>query len=228
MRILSVNVGTPREVEWEGRRIETAIFKAPVAGRVRVLAENLEGDRQADLRVHGGPAKSVYAYPHEHYAWWAPQFPSQPMTPGTFGENLTLEGWLEDAVHAGDLFRAGSAEFRVVQPRMPCMKLAMRMGDPGMIARFLASGRSGFYLAVAREGEIGAGDAFERVAEDPRRVSVRDMWRLHFEGTEAGRAAGAPAAPGAADRELLERALAHEALPGFWRKSFTRRLEGPR
>lgn len=222
MKIRSVNAGRPRTVSWDGREVTTSIFKEPVAGRRRVTALNVEGDRQSDGRVHGGPAKAVYAYPFEHYAYWAPLLAVHPMTPGTFGENLTLEGWLEESVHIGDHFRAGDAEFVVTQPRLPCFKLGIRLGDQALVARFMESGRTGFYLSVAREGEIGAGDGFDRVAEDPRRVSVRDVWRLHFEGVPAS--GGAASAPTPVDRELLAHALTIEALPPFWKKGFARRL----
>ena len=172
MVVLSVNVGGPREVEWQGETVFTSIFKDPVPGRVRVGKFNLHGDRQSDLEVHGGTDKAVYAYPSEHYAFWRKELPGLALPWGVFGENLSTEGMLEDAVHVGDRFRVGSAEFVVTQPRMPCYKLALRFGRPDMVKRFLRSGRTGFYLAVLREGEVGAGDAIERIAQDSLRVSI--------------------------------------------------------
>jgi MOSC domain-containing protein YiiM len=175
VKLLSINAGLPREVEWRGKTVRTSIFKAPLAGRIRVTRLNLEGDRQSDLSVHGGADKAVYAYPSEHYAFWRKEIPAMEFPSGAFGENLTTEGLLEDNVHIGDRFRAGSAEFVVTQPRMPCFKLAIRFDRPDMVKRFLRSGRTGFYLAVLREGDVAAGDAIELVAEDERRISVADV-----------------------------------------------------
>jgi MOSC domain-containing protein YiiM len=171
-RLVAVSTGRPREVEWQGEKLLTSIFKEPVAGRVRVRRLNIEGDAQADLEVHGGEDKAVYAYPAEHYAYWREQLPGVPLPWGAFGENLTVEGLLEGSVHVGDRFRMGSAEFVVTEPRMPCYKLALRFGRPDMVKRFLKSGRTGFYLAVRKEGEIGAGDAIDLVTQDAPRMSV--------------------------------------------------------
>jgi MOSC domain-containing protein YiiM len=170
MQILSIQVGLPRTVEWRGELIETAIFKSPVAGRVRVGRLNLDGDRQADLAVHGGADKAVYVYPSEHYAWWKEELPGVALPWGSFGENFTTEGVLETSTRVGDVLRAGSAEFVVTQPRMPCYKLNVRFGRPDMVKRFLRGGRPGLYLAVLREGDVGAGDAMTLVRpEDARR-----------------------------------------------------------
>jgi MOSC domain-containing protein YiiM len=166
LRVVSVNVGRPREVEWHGQPVTTSIWKAPVAGRVRVGRENLEGDRQADLSVHGGAYKAVYMYPSEHYEAWRREQPGLLLPWGAFGENLTTEGLLESDVRIGDRLRIGSAEFEVTQPRQPCYKLGVRFGRDDMVKLFLASGRSGFYLSVAREGEVGAGDAIEHFPGD--------------------------------------------------------------
>src|SRR3979490_1767642 len=159
MKIVSINVGLPREVRWHGKTVLTSIFKAPVQGSVRVRRLNVEGDRQSDLAGHGGADKAVYVYPSEHYAFWRAELPGVDLPWGTFGENFTTEGLVEDAVHIGDRLRIGSAEFAVTQPRMPCFKLGIRFGGPEIRARFLGSGRTGFYLAVTREGEVAAGDA---------------------------------------------------------------------
>ena len=173
MRLLSVNVGLPREVEWRGKRVLTSIFKEPVSGRVRVDRLNLDGDRQADLTVHGGFAKAVYVYPSEHYSYWREHLGD--LAPGAFGENFTTEGLLEETVRIGDRLRIGSAEFVVTQPRMPCYKLQVRFGRLDMVRRFLRSGRSGFYLAVAREGEVETGDEIALAASEG--MTVAEMFR---------------------------------------------------
>jgi MOSC domain-containing protein YiiM len=213
VKLVSINVGLPRAVEWRGKVVRTSIFKAPVPGRVQVTPLNVQGDRQSDLSVHGGLDKAVYAYPSEHYAFWRSELPGTELPWGAFGENLTTDGLLEDKVHIGDRFRAGSAEFVVTQPRMPCFKLGLRFNRSGMARQFLRSGRTGFYLAVARAGDIGAGDALERVAEDGDRITVADVVRLY--------------AADAADRDLLRRASELAALPESWRRNFRERLWGP-
>src|SRR5205807_2612484 len=154
MKLLSINVGLPQEIDWRGETVRTSIFKAPVAGRVRVTTLNVEGDRQSDLSVHGGSDKAVYAYPSEHYAFWRTELPGTELPWGMFGENFTTEGLLERKVYIGDRLRAGSAEFIVTQPRMPCFKLGIRFGRPDMVKRFQRSGRTGFYLAVLQEGTV--------------------------------------------------------------------------
>jgi MOSC domain-containing protein YiiM len=165
MRIVSINVGQPREVtDTAGNRVFTSIFKSPVAnGAVRVRELNVDGDKQSDLVKHGGPVRAVYMYPAEHYAYWRTELPGVELPWGVFGENLTIEGLLEDQVRVGDRLRAGSVEFVVTRPRKPCYKLGIRFGRRDMAARFRASGRSGFYLSVAREGELRAGDAITLV-----------------------------------------------------------------
>ena len=213
MKLLSINVGLPREVEWRGKLVRTSIFKAPVSGRVRVMRLNLQGDQQSDLSVHGGADKAIYAYPSEHYAFWRNEFPGLDIPWGAFGENLTTEGLLEDKVQVGDRFRAGSAEFIVTQPRMPCFKLGIRFNRPDMIKRFLRSGRTGFYLAVLREGDVAAGDAFDLVAQDDNHVTVADVVGLYTAD--------------AANQELLRRASELSALPESWRQYFRERLWEP-
>src|SRR5712692_7109542 len=176
MKLVSVNVGVPREVQWKGGAVTSAIFKEPVARRVMLRSLNLEGDRQADLSVHGGPDKAVYAYPAEHYAFWRNELKRE-LPFGMFGENLTTEGLLEDAVQIGDRLRIGSAELIVTQPRLPCYKLGMKFEADEMVKRFLASGRTGFYFSVAREGELGFGDRIELIARDANHVRVSDITR---------------------------------------------------
>lgn len=210
MRLLSVNVGLPREVEWRGRRVRTSIWKASVAGRVRALHGNLEGDRQADLAVHGGVDKAVYAYPSEHYAYWRRELAGVELPWGAFGENFTTEGLLEERLNIGDRLRIGSAEFVVTQPRMPCYKLGVRFGRDDMVKRFVASGRSGFYLAVAAEGEVAGGDMIEFAARDRRQVAVADIATLYTKDT--------------LDRDMARRAVDLPALPESWRDYLRRRL----
>lgn len=157
-RLVSVNVGRPRAIGSGERTIRTAIFKAPVTGPVTVRTLNIDGDRQADLRVHGGPQKAVYLYPHEHYAFWRSELPDANLDLAAFGENLTTEGVMESDVSPGDLLEMGTTQFRVTIPRMPCFKLAAKFERADMVKRFWQSGRCGFYLAVVREGQIAAGD----------------------------------------------------------------------
>ena len=204
-----MNVGLPQDVEWRGRSYHTAIFKTPVTGRVRVEALNLDGDRQADLSVHGGRDKAVYGYPIEHYPFWQSELEGKELGWGALGENLTTEGLLEDEVQIGDRFRVGSAEPVVTQPRIPCDKLALRHRRPDLPKRFLASGRSGFYFAVVQEGEIGPGDAIECVVRDPLGLRVAEVGRI---------------ARGEADEALIRRAAEHPELAEVWREDLRQRL----
>jgi MOSC domain-containing protein YiiM len=211
MKVVSVNVGLPQEVLWKGRRVMTGIFKEPVDGAVRVKKLNLEGDQQADLTVHGGPDKAVYVYPAEHYEPWKRELADMSLTWGMFGENLTIEGVLEDDVNIGDQFRMGSALLRVTQPRVPCYKLAIRFGRDDILKRFLKSGRSGFYLSVLEEGEVRAGDLMERVLRNEESLSVADVTRLYLTGSD--------------DLDLLRRAVQVKALPAGWRDYFMQELK---
>jgi MOSC domain-containing protein YiiM len=210
MKLISVNVALPQTVTWKGRIVTTGIFKTPVNGRVQVRSLNLDGDRQADLAVHGGPNKAIYAYPSEHYAYWRGEFPSMELPWGMFGENFTLEGLLEEAVHIGDRFRIGSGVMMVTQPRIPCYKLAAKFGREDIIQRFLESGRSGFYLKVVREGDVGAGDRIEPMSRDSAAVTVTEVARLYNGQSD--------------DRDLFQRAVQLEALPERWRDRFQERL----
>jgi MOSC domain-containing protein YiiM len=167
MKLVSLNTGLPREVPWHGRIVTTGIFKQPVAGRVALRKLNLDGDRQADLSVHGGEFKAVYCYPLVHYDYWKKELPGRDLPMGMFGENFTIDGVLENSVHLGDQLSVGSAEAVVTQPRLPCYKLGVRFQSDDMVRRFLASGRTGFYFAVIREGEVGAGDEINLIARDP-------------------------------------------------------------
>jgi MOSC domain-containing protein YiiM len=208
--LVSVATGHPRELPWQGGLVRTSIFKTPVTGRVRVGITNIAGDQQSDLSVHGGPIKAVYAYPVEHYVAWLRDLGLTDLPWASFGENLTTVGLRESAVRIGDRFRIGSAEFVVTQPRMPCYKLGIRFGREDMVARFSSVDRSGFYLAVEREGEIGAGDAIERLAQDAGDLTVAEAFRLKL---------------GHGSRERLAYAAGHPMLPAGWRDSFRRRIE---
>ena len=214
MKVVSVNVGLPREVAWHGRIVRTSIFKRPVDGRVALTTLNLDGDRQADLSVHGGPFKAVYCYPSEHYAYWKQQLPGRELPVAIFGENFTTAGMAEHTVHIGDQFAIGSAHVVVTQPRMPCFKLGVRFQSNDMVRRFLASGRSGFYLAVRREGEVGAGDEVVLISRDPGAVPVSEITRLY-----------AVESPDAADLESMRRAVGVAALPESWKEYFREQLE---
>jgi MOSC domain-containing protein YiiM len=179
MHIVSVNVGLPRPIVWKGRSVLTGIFKEPVEGRVKVERLNLEGDRQADLSVHGGWDKAVYAYPIEHYGFWRDLLADSPLSPGAFGENLTVAGMTEETVHIGDRFRVGTTEMVVTQPRVPCYKLAAKFGRTDIVRHFLESGYSGFYLAVAQEGDVGGGDAIQVVEQMPDGMSIAELNRRY-------------------------------------------------
>ena len=161
MKLVSVNVGQPRKVPWRGRTVTTGIFKEPVAGQVAVRRLNVNGDKQADLSVHGGLEKAVYVYPAEHYSYWQKELPAMHLPLGMFGENFTTEGVLEEGVNIGDRFRIGSTEVMVTQPRLPCYKLGIRFGRNDIIKRFMTSDRPGFYLTVLQEGDVTAGDTIE-------------------------------------------------------------------
>jgi MOSC domain-containing protein YiiM len=210
VKILSINVGRPRIVLRDGEPVTTSIFKEPVQGRIPLRTLNLDGDRQADLSVHGGPDKAVYAYPVEHYDFWRNEFPEMELPWGMFGENLTTEGLNETTTNIGDKFRAGTALVRVTQPRMPCYKLGIRFGRTDIIKRFLVSGRSGFYLSVLEEGEVAAGDSIELVEAASESVSVLDITRLY--------------AGDKSDARMLRRAIAAPALPESWREYFQKYL----
>jgi MOSC domain-containing protein YiiM len=213
MKLLSINVGLPRDVEWRGATVRTSIFKSPVMGRVQVTRLNIAGDQQSDLTVHGGIEKAVYAYPSEHYAFWREELPGVDLPRGMFGENFTTEDLLEGSVRIGDRFRAGSAEFVVTQPRMPCFKLGIRFGRSDMVKRFLRNGRSGFYFAVIQEGEVAAGDLIELIGRDEHGVTVADVVNLYTADV--------------ANQDLLRRVSELPALPEGWRDYFRKRLWEP-
>lgn len=206
MKLISVNVGLPREVAWNGKIVRTGIFKKPVSDRVMVRALNLDGDGQADLTVHGGLEKAVYVYPFEHYDYWRSELPDIELTLGNFGENFTTTGLIETELNIGDHFRIGALKLMVTQPRLPCYKLGIRFGRPDMVKRFLASRRMGFYFSVLQEGKVGAGDTLELVSRDENNITVTDITQLYTREQD--------------NPELLYRAAQLEALPKSWRDYF--------
>jgi MOSC domain-containing protein YiiM len=210
MKLISINVGLPREIVVGGRSVRTSIWKYPVHSRIRVSRLNLDGDQQSDLSVHGGIDKAVYLYPSEHYSYWRTQFADLDLRWGAFGENFTSEGILEDGVTIGDRLRVGSAEFMVTQPRMPCFKLGIRFNRRDMVKRFLQSRRSGFYLSVIREGEVEKGDAIEFTQKQKPGVTIMDIVNLYTIDSE--------------NQELLRRATELPALPQTWKDYFRKRL----
>jgi MOSC domain-containing protein YiiM len=214
MKLVSLNIGLPREVVWRGINVTTGIFKQPVEGRVTLRKLNLDGDRQADLTVHGGEYKAVYCYPLAHYDYWKRELPGQKLPMGAFGENFTVDGPLEDSVHLGDQFSVGSAEVIVTQPRLPCYKLGVRFQADDMVKRFLASGRTGFYLAVTREGEVGADDEIKVIGRDPNGVTVSEITRLYIAKRYADD-----------DVTSARRALRVAVLPESWKEYFRERLQ---
>jgi MOSC domain-containing protein YiiM len=214
MRIVSLNVGLPREVTSHGINVTTGIFKEAVEGRLALRKLNLDGDRQADLIVHGGEHKAVYCYPLEHYDYWKKELPGRKLPMASFGENFTTNGLFEDSTHLGDRFSVGSAELVVSQPRLPCYKLGVRFNSDDMVRRFLASKRTGFYFAVTREGEVGAGDEIKLMARDPNAVPVSEITRLYIAKMYIG-----------ADVNSLQRALRVAALPESWKGYFRERLQ---
>jgi MOSC domain-containing protein YiiM len=213
MKIISLNVARPRLTVYRGTTISTGIFKKPVSGRIILRSLNLEGDQQADLSVHGGPHKAVYAYPSEHYFYWRNELPGVDLPWGAFGENFTTIGLAEDAVHVGDRFRVGSAIVMVRQPRMPCYKLAARFQRDDIIERFLWSARSGVYFSVEQEGTVAEGDSIERISKSEEAITIAEMNRL-FTSERYNRA-------------LLQKAIGTPVLPEDCREYFLPRLNDP-
>jgi MOSC domain-containing protein YiiM len=210
MKLISLNVARPRLALYKGATINTGIFKQPVSGPVSLRTLNLDGDRQADLSVHGGPYKAVYAYPSEHYPFWRDELPGMNLPWGMFGENFTTEGLAESDLHIGDRLQIGSAIVMVREPRQPCYKLAAKFQRDDMLERFLHSGRSGFYFSVEQEGTVAAGDSFEFLSRDQKAVTIAEMNRLLVYEKY--------------NRTLLEKAIESSALPEDWRDYFLPRL----
>jgi MOSC domain-containing protein YiiM len=210
MQVLHVNRAEPQTVVINGKDVLTGIYKEPVEGAIPVHKLGMEGDGQADLTVHGGPFQALYAYPVEHYAYWENELGAEPFPPGTFGENLTLEGLLETSVYIGDVYRIGTLVVQVTSPRIPCFKFGNKVNKPDILKPFLQSGRSGFYLRVVEEGSVAAGTPVEILSQDPRHITVRDllgMFRLG-EGTA----------------ESIKQALEVDALSPIVRKDLEARL----
>jgi MOSC domain-containing protein YiiM len=207
-RVVSVNVATPRMVRVGDTEVLTSIFKSPVEGRIAVKGNNLTGDRQAELTVHGGPYKAIYLYPAEHYSYWADQLGGATLPPGVFGENLTTLGIDENSVRIGDRFRIGSVLLQVTQPRMPCYKLAIRFGRADMVKRFWLARRPGIYFAVIEEGDLAAGDLITKIGDGPEPITVGDVVRL-FVGEDS-------------DPDHLQRAL-RTPLHGGWKDELRER-----
>lgn len=210
MRLVSVCVGLPIEVSWKGKQVTTGIFKQPVEGRVMARSLNIDGDRQADLSVHGGVDKAVYAYFVEHYPYWRQELPDEPLPWGAFGENLTIKGMSEATVNIGDCFRIGTAEVMVTQPRFPCFKLNLKFGRDDMVKRFLDSRLSGIYFSVVKEGEIGVGDAVEPVHRDENNITVADVVKIYVRE---------------ADPDLVHRAIQIPALAADLRAYFSQQVD---
>ncbi len=206
MKLISVNVGLPREVAWKSKTVSTGIFKRPASERVMVRSLNLDGDGQADLSVHGGLDKAIYVYPFEHYDYWQGELPDTELTPGIFGENFTTTGLREEEVNIGDRFHIGTVTLMVTQPRLPCYKLGIRFGRADMVKRFLSSRRTGFYFRVLQEGEVGAGDTLELVSRDDNNITVADITQLYVREQD--------------NPDLRHRAAQLEALPESWRDYF--------
>src|SRR6266849_5484658 len=228
MKLVSVNTGLPREVSWHGRMVATGIFKEPAGGRVALRRLNLDGDRQADLTVHGGEHKAVYCYSLAHYDYWKKELPGRELPMGMFGENFTIDDGgpgllggqalpggqgLEESVHLGDRFGIGTAEVAVTQPRLPCYKLGVRFESDDMVKRFLGSGRTGFYVAVLREGEVGAGDEIQVMARESNAVAVSEITHLYVVKRY-----------GEAEIRAVRRALRVPELPESWKVYFRERL----
>jgi MOSC domain-containing protein YiiM len=213
VKLISLNVARPQLITYKGETISTGIFKKPVSGTVMLRTLNLDGDRQADLSVHGGPFKAVYGYPSEHYKYWQHELPGQDLPWGAFGENFSTEGLSEDDLHVGDRFRIGGAILMVRQLRMPCYKLVAKFKRNDMIDRFLHSSRSGFYFSVEQEGEVREGNAIELLSQNPDGITITEMNRI--------------VAHDRYNRELLQKAVATPELPESWREYFLPRLNGP-
>jgi MOSC domain-containing protein YiiM len=213
MKLVSLNVARPQLALYKGKTINTGIFKKPVSGPVRLRTLNLDGDRQADLSVHGGPHKAVYAYPSEHYPYWRQELPGVELPWGMLGENFTTVGLAEDDLHVGDRFQIGSAIVMVRQPRSPCYKLAAKFQRDDMVERFLLSGRSGLYFSVEQEGLVEVGDAFELLDRNADGITISEVNRLFVREKY--------------NQDLLRKGIQTAALPEDWRDYFSERLQQP-
>ena len=210
MKLISVNVSLPQDVAWKEKEVPTSIFKKPITGPVMLRSLNLDGDRQGNLRVHGGPNKAVYGYPCEHYNFWKNELSRPDLSWGMFGENFTTKGLLENDVFIGDQFRIGSALLMVTQPRTPCFKLGIKFGDQGIIDRFWTSARSGFYFSVLQEGLVDSGDTIEKISENPESLSITEVFALYRDPSP--------------DPNTLQRLLQLEDLPDKWKERMRKKM----
>ena len=211
MKLISLNVGIPRQVTYKSELVTTGIFKEPIHHRTKLRKLNLDGDKQADLTVHGGLNKAVYSYPAEHYGYWQKELPGMYLSWGMFGENFTTEGLFEDNVNIGDQFQIGSAIVIATQPRMPCYKLGVKFGRMDIVKRFLASGLTGIYFKVLQEGDVGAGDVIKLIRRDDNNVTVKDVIRIYSVDKD--------------DVQTLERAIKVKDLSDGWRSHFIEQLD---
>jgi MOSC domain-containing protein YiiM len=211
VKLVALNVARPRLVVYKGKTINTGIFKLPVSGPLRLRTLNLDGDRQADLSVHGGPYKAVYGYPAEHYPFWRQELPGVDPPWGMFGENFTTTGLAEDELHVGDRFQIGSSIVMVRQPRTPCHKLAAKFQRDDILERFVLSGRSGFYFSVEQEGSVAEGDSFQLLKRNQEGITISEMNRLFVREKY--------------NPELLRKAIGTAALPEDWREYFSERWD---
>jgi MOSC domain-containing protein YiiM len=211
MKLISLNVGIPRQVTYKSELVTTGIFKEPIHHRTILRKLNLDGDKQADLTVHGGLDKAIYSYPAEHYGYWQKELPGMYLSWGMFGENFTTEGLFEDNVNIGDQFQIGSAIIIATQPRMPCYKLGVKFGRMDIVKKFLASGLTGIYFKVSQEGEVGAGDVIKLIRRDDNNVTVKDVIRIYSVDKD--------------DVQTMERAIKVKDLPDGWRSHFIEQLD---
>ncbi|BBA34305.1 MOSC domain protein [Methylocaldum marinum] len=209
MELLAISLAEPKQVEYHGRSISTGIYKEPVEGPVKVGTFGLEGDVQVDLKNHGGKDKAIYVYTVENYRFWERELNKSSFAFGQFGENFTVSGMPDDTVHIGDIFAIGKLVVQVTQPRVPCFKLGIRMGDPSFVDAFLNSGRNGFYFRVLEEGEVNSGDTIVRLQQDEVRLNIRDAMLAIIKGPR--------------QQEIIERALRIEALSESWQESLKKR-----
>ncbi|MBP1149625.1 MOSC domain-containing protein [Methylocaldum sp. RMAD-M] len=213
MELLAISLAEPKQVEHDGRRIFTGIYKEPTKGPVKAGAFGLEGDAQVDLKNHGGKDKAIYVYTVENYRFWERELEKPSLPFGQFGENFTVSGMPDESVHIGDVFRIGKIVVQVTQPRVPCFKLGIKMGDPSFVNVFLSSGRTGFYFRVLEEGEVRSGDTIVRLREDEEQLNIKDAMLAIVKGPR--------------QQEIIEKALRVEALSQSWRESLEKRRSRP-
>jgi MOSC domain-containing protein YiiM len=201
-------------VNFQNGLVTTGIFKEQVKGRVRLRELNLDGDKQADLTVHGGADKAIYAYPKEHYNYWKRELPGMSLPWGMFGENFTTQGMFEEMVNVGDQFQVGTAKVAATQPRMPCYKLGVKFGRMDIIKKFLASGLTGVYFKVIKEGDLEQGDEIKLIKKDENNVTIKDIVQLYTVNKD--------------DLQTMERAIKVKDLPNGWKFHFIEQLERAR